>query len=156
MVAADPEVRRRIDRALNENECCDVNVFGPAALIAAYNRSEGWLDELREYLWDNYQYTLDFLRENIPGITVPPLEGTYLMWLDCRFAAPGGVPYDGFSSDLTAHLKDRHGVVLTAGTVYGKDGEGFLRLNIACPRKTLTEGLRRLAEGINLYINTHN
>ena len=156
VVAADPEVRRRIDRALNENECCDVNVFGPAALIAAYNRSEGWLDELREYLWDNYQYTLDFLRDNIPGITVPPLEGTYLMWLDCRFAAPGGIPQAGFSDSLSNYLKDSHGVVLTSGTVYGRDGEGFLRLNIACPRKTLTEGLRRLAKGINLFINTHN
>ena len=82
--AADPDVRRRIDRAINDNECCDVNVFGCAALEAAYNESEEWLDTLRAYLYENAKLVYAYLKEEIPQVTALPLEGTYLMWLDCR------------------------------------------------------------------------
>ena len=148
--ASDPEILKKMDRAINDNECCDVNVFGVAALKAAYNKGEKWLDELRAYLWENYRTVKDFLADELPQITAAPLEGTYLMWLDCRKVRHEGEPEEGFSERLSAHLRE-NGLALSTGTIYGPEAEGFERLNIACPRKTLMEGLRRLKNGIESY-----
>lgn len=81
---ADPGMRKRIDKAININEVCDVNPFGVDALIAAYTQGEEWLDELRAYLWNNYQTVCTFFADHMPHIGVTRLEGTYLVWLDCR------------------------------------------------------------------------
>ena len=152
IVATDPEVRRRVDRAINDNECCDVNVFGATALMAAYNEGEAWLDELRKYLYDNYMTVTGFLQRELPGVVCPPLEGTYLMWLDCRAYKPADEPLEGFSERLAEHLRALpEGIVLSTGTIYGAAGEGFERLNIACPRARLLEGLRRLRNGLLSY-----
>ena len=85
IVAADEEVRRRIDRAININEVCDVNPFGVIATTAAYNEGGEWLDALRKYLWGNYEYLCRFFEERLPQYPVLPLEGTYLVWIDCRY-----------------------------------------------------------------------
>jgi cystathionine beta-lyase len=148
--AKDPEILKKMDRAINDNECCDVNVFGVTALQAAYNRGEAWLDELRSYLWHNARTVYCFLEDEVPGITALPLEGTYLMWLDCRSVMHPGEPLEGFSERFAEQLK-RHGLVLSTGTIYGAAGEGFERLNIACPRTVLLEGLRRLKETVEQY-----
>lgn len=139
--AASPEVLAKMDRAINDNECCDVNVFGATALQAAYGEGGPWLDALREYLWHNARTVYCFLEDEIPLVSAPPLEGTYLMWLDCR-------AYGISSEALGEHLKTKHGLVLSTGTIYGEAGEGFMRLNIACPRSTLLEGLSRLRSGL--------
>ena len=144
IVAADPEIRHRIDRAINENECCDVNLFGIEALIAAYNESEDWLDELRKYLRANADEVYRRLGAELPDIPVLPLEGTYLMWLDCTALGKG----------LWEYLSEEAGVVLSDGAIYGL--EGFLRLNIACPRATLDEGLGRLIQGIYQFKQQNN
>ena len=149
--ASDPEVYRRIDRAINDNECCDVNVFGCAALEAAYNESEDWLDALREYLYDNAQLVYKYLKEEIPQVTALPLEGTYLMWLDCRAARHDDEPFEGFSERFAQHLRYEAKLILSTGTIYGADAEGFERLNIACPQATLLDGLRRLKLGFETY-----
>lgn len=156
IIARDPEVVRRIDRAINDNECCDVNVFGVAALKAAYNESEGWLDALREYLWENERLVRETFARELPAVTMPDLEGTYLMWLDCRsqaVAAPScsGNSLAGFSEKLNKYLMDSAKVALSPGAWYGEAGEGFLRLNIACPRGTLREALSRLVSGIRSF-----
>ena len=149
--AASPEVLARMDRAINDNECCDVNVFGAAALQAAYSEGGPWLDALREYLWHNARTVYCFLEDEIPLVSAPPLEGTYLMWLDCREYRPEGMPLEGFSEALGEHLRLNHGLVLSTGTIYGEAGEGFMRLNIACPRSTLLEGLSRLKDGLAVF-----
>ena len=149
--ARDPEIVRKMDRAINDNECCDVNVFGATSLQAAYGEGGPWLDELRKYLWDNARTVYGFLKEELPGVTALPLEGTYLMWLDCRSALHPGEPLKGFSERLAAHLKETQKLVLSTGTIYGEAGEGFERLNIACPRERLKEGLRRLRDGVLSY-----
>ena len=149
--ASDPDAVRRIDRAINDNECCDVNVFGCAALEAAYNESEGWLDALRDYLYENSRLVYAYLKEEIPQVKALPLEGTYLMWLDCRAARHEGEPFEGFSERFAEHLRNEARLVLSTGTIYGADGEGFERLNIACPRTTLTEALGRLKFGFETY-----
>ena len=148
--ASEPDIVKRMDRAINDNECCDVNVFGVAALKAAYNQGEEWLDDLRAYLWDNYLCVKEFLARELPGVQFPPLEGTYLMWLDCRCYLKPGEPLAGFSERLSEHLRS-HGLALSTGTIYGPEAEGWQRLNIACPRATLMEGLKRLKEGLESF-----
>ena len=152
--AADPEILKKMDRAINDNECCDVNVFGATALQAAYSQGGPWLDELRNYLYHNARTVCCFLEDEMPQITCPPLEGTYLMWLDCRAALKPGEPLEGFSERFANHLREKHGLVLSTGTIYGASGEGFERLNIACPRTRLLEGLNRLRDGLASWHST--
>ena len=151
--AADPDILKKMDRAINDNECCDVNVFGATALQAAYSAGGPWLDALRNYLYHNARTVCCYLEDEIPQITCPPLEGTYLMWLDCRAIRKGGEPLEGFSERFANHLREKHGLVLSTGTIYGAAGEGFERLNIACPRTRLLDGLERLKDGIKSYQN---
>ena len=80
-----------------------------------------------------------------------PLEGTYLMWLDCRAALHEGESLEGFSERFANHLRQNAKLILSTGTIYGADAEGFERLNIACPRATLTEALGRLKLGFRTY-----
>ena len=142
LVCSDDEIRRRIDRVLNIYEVCDVNAFGIVALKAAYNDSEQWLDDLCQYIWDNYQWVRQFLGERMPNVTVCRLEGTYLAWLDIRQL--------GISSEETTRRLLHEGkVFVSSGTLYGqRDGEGYLRVNLACPRQTLEEGMRRFVQAL--------
>ena len=80
----DENLRRKIDRAININEVCDVNPFGVIATIAAYNEGEEWLSQLIDYLWQNYLYMKDFCGKYLPDFPITLLEGTYLVWMDCR------------------------------------------------------------------------
>lgn len=137
IVCPDDEWRRRIDRAININEVCDVNPFGVAATIAAYRHGAEWLDALKNYLWQNYQALREFFAEHLPELTVCRLEGTYLVWVDCRST--------GMSSEqLEQRLLEQARVWLNAGSMYGAAGEGFMRINIACPRSRLMEALQRM------------
>lgn len=139
IIAADDDVRRRIDRAININEVCDVNPFGVVATMAAYNESGEWLDALRRYLWANYEYLCRFFRERLPQYSVMPLEGTYLVWIDCGVS--------GVDSDTIARLlRDEQKLMVNPGSMYGDGGEKFIRLNIACPRKLLSDGLERMCQ----------
>lgn len=141
IVAADTDVRMKIDKAININEVCDVNPFGVEALIAAYNRGEDWLEELKHYLSVNYNYLRAYFDEYLPEFPVVMLEGTYLVWVDCR-----GL---GLSSrEITDILLEKEKIRVNPGSLYGEAGEGFIRLNIACPREKLIEGLNRLKRGL--------
>lgn len=137
IVAPDADMRRRIDKAININEVCDVNPFGVAALIAAYNEGGPWLDALVEYLKGNYDMMASFCSEHFPFLPLCRLEGTYLVWMDCRAL---GKP----SAEIEEELLAAEGLWLNAGAMYGDDG--FIRWNIACPRARLQEALRRFAK----------
>ena len=138
IISSDAETRARIDRAININEVCDVNPFGVEGLMAAYNEGEGWLDALCDYLWGNYTELCRFFVDRLPRLRVTPLEGTYLVWVDCRSL--------GMTSDeLTDRLAAEARVMVNSGTMYGSPGEGFIRINIACPRSRMMEGLGRIA-----------
>lgn len=144
IVSCDETLRQRIDRAININEVCDVNPFGIEATIAAYNEGEEWLTQLLVYLKANYDCLCTFFRARLPQIPVTQLEGTYLVWTDCRAL---GLP----SEELQARLLEETGLWLNSGTMYGDDGEGFLRWNIACPRAVLEDALnrfQRFAQGL--------
>jgi len=140
IICSQPEWRRRIDRAININEVCDVNPFGPVALKAAYNESEEWLDALNRYLWDNYTALCDFCARNLPQWHVCSLEGTYLPWID--------ITATGMTAQQYAdRLMQKARVWVNPGTMYGPtSGEGYIRLNIACQRSRLTEALQRIAD----------
>lgn len=136
IVCANPELREKVIRAINIHENCDVNSFGIEALQAAYNEGEEWLEQLLAYIHGNYEYMKDYCREHLPEFPLAELEGTYLVWMDCSTLGKT-------SADLENELLEKADLWLNAGTMYGPEGEGFLRWNIACPRETLTEGLRR-------------
>jgi len=140
IICSCPDWRRRLDRAININEVCDMNPFGPVALVAAYNESEDWLDALNAYLWDNYQTLCDFAAHHLPQWKVCRLEGTYLPWVD--------ITATGMTSQAYCdHLLNDAKVRVNPGTMYGPvSGEGYIRLNIACPRSRFLEALERIKE----------
>lgn len=136
IVAFDNDLRSRIDKAININEVCDVNPFGVAATIAAYNEGEEWLNQLVDYLHGNYEAMAEFCRRELPEFPITRLEGTYLVWMDCSSL--------GMPSDALEHaLLDDARLWLNAGTMYGAEGEGYMRWNIACPRSVMLDGLNR-------------
>lgn len=145
IICADADVRAKIDRAINDNEVCDVNPFGVIATQAAYNEGEEWLRQLKEYLYGNYEYMWEFCQKNLPEFPLTTLEGTYLVWMNCSAL---GIP----SEKLEQRLVDEAGLWLNAGTMYGTEGEGFMRWNIACPRMVLKDGLDRFFN----YVKTLN
>ena len=147
IICADPAMRRRIDRAVNINEVCDVNPFGVVALQAAYNESEEWLDSLNPYIWGNYLALKEFIAKELPRLEVTRLEGTYLAWVDIKAT--------GLTSDEAYGKLMKEGrVYVNSGTMYGRRaGEGYLRINLACPRATLLEGMKRMGGVLRQYLS---
>ncbi|MBR5101689.1 MAG: pyridoxal phosphate-dependent aminotransferase [Muribaculaceae bacterium] len=142
IVCKNAEMRAKIERAIEVNELGGVNPFGVEALQAAYNEGEQWLDELRQYIWDNYIFLRDYINTNIPKLKVCELEGTYLAWVDCK-------ALNIKSDDLVKMLVEKGKVMPNPGTMYGEAGEGFIRINMACPRSQLAIGLERIANVVN-------
>ena len=137
-------LRNKVNRGLNTDEVAEPNVFAVEAAVAAYKGGGEWLDALNEYLDESRKIALDFIRSEIPEVKVIEKEATYLFWIDVRGLKYGGT---GFAKELRMTT----GLYLTDGRVYGKAGEGFLRMNIACTKKTLKDGLERLKTGVRLW-----
>ena len=138
IISADTDIRTKIDKAININEVCP---FGVEALMAAYNDGEEWLEELKQYLFANYNYLRVYFEEYLPEFPVATLEGTYLVWADCSVLNQ--------SSDETVKtLLEKEKLWVNEGSLYGEAGEGFIRINIACPRQQLIEGLNRLRRAL--------
>ena len=141
--AADGSIRARIEEALGRNETGEISPFAIDALTAAYNEGAEWLDALNAYLHENYLFLRDYLTRELPRYPVLPLEGTYLAWIDCRAA--------GMTSEALAdRLLTEGRLFINPGAIYGPAGEGFIRLNIACPRTLLIDGLERLKKALTL------
>jgi len=142
IITDDEALRSRIDRAINVNEVCDVNPFGYAAAIAAYSeQGEAWLEALLAYIGENDRTVREFFARRLPGFRVMPLAGTYLEWVDVKSL---GLASESVEAELTSVEKVR----IAAGVHYGAAGEGFIRINIACPRARLLEGLARIERGL--------
>lgn len=136
IIIADGETRTKVSKAISLNEIGSVNPFGVDGLIAAYNEGGEWLDQLNIYLHENYRYMKEFCETQLPQFPIADLEGTYLVWMDCSVL--------GKNSEELEHLFiDKGKLWLNAGTMYGSEGEGFMRWNIACPRSLLKKGLER-------------
>ena len=140
IITNNDTIKRKIDRAININEVCDVNPFGVIALQAAYNEGESWIDQLNLYLWENYKVLKNFFQEHLPKLKVLKLEGTYLVWVD--------ISATGLKADeLTNELLQQGKVMVNSGMLYGKTtGANYLRLNIAMPRSLILEALQRIAQ----------
>ena len=142
IIVKDRNKRERIDRAINIHEVCDVNPFGVIATEAAYTEEGAeWLRQLNTYLFANYQFLCDFFSKHFPSLEVVKLEGTYLVWVDCSSL--------GKSSTEIVNKLYRHGVWMNDGAIYGENKGSFIRINIACPRKILEEGLLRMEKALH-------
>lgn len=142
----DPTLRHKVWRGLNTDEVAEPNAFAVTAAIAAFTKGAPWLSELRAYIAENRKVTTAFVEKEIPQIHVVGGDATYLLWLCCNSLRTD-------SETLAAFIRRETGLYLSAGGAYGGDGDTFLRMNIACPRSTLKDGLARLKKGINAFQN---
>lgn len=140
IVSANPEYLKAIDDVISRWEHRDLNQFGVAALPAAFSpEGEEWLDAMNVYIHDNYLYLRERLERELPQCPVLELEATYLVWMDCS-----ALPVTTAQLEIDLIRKDK--VWVNAGGMYGDDR--FIRINIACPRSILVQGLDRLVHGI--------
>ena len=139
--ATNGELLEKIKNQMHIDNSDSCNVFACSAVIAAYNSSEDWLEELREVLYENKQTVRDYLSNELPIVKLVECDATYLLWLDCSALK---VP----SKVLSEFLRTNQGLFLSAGIDFGKNGDNFLRMNVACPPKLLKEGLGKLKAGI--------
>jgi cysteine-S-conjugate beta-lyase len=134
-IARDASTRLSMSRAISAWGFSLPNAFSLAAALASYREGGPWLDELLAYLRGNYRFLAGFLAARLPSLGLAPMEGSYLAWLDCRQD----------DAALARRLEEEGRVRLSPGSGFGKEGSGFLRLNFACPRSILEEGLERAA-----------
>ncbi len=144
VIVPNEVLRHKVWRGLNTDEVAEPNCFAVSAAIAAYKEGGEWLDALRKYIDENRKFVSAFLGMNLPQITLIQSEATYLLWLDCSLL-------DGDSDQLQKFIRETTGLYLSTGKIYGIGGEHFLRLNIACPRSRLTDGLNRLKDAVEKY-----
>ena len=141
-IAESPELRKRLDATQHAVFAGLANAFAATASEAAWREGESWLDELLAYVEANYRFTVSFLEERLPTVRVLPLEGTYLPLMDLR-----GL---GLTDDeLLDRLRRTGGVWLDEGRKFGRGGQGFQRLNVACPRAILSDALERVARALS-------
>ena len=137
VMVPDPFLHHRVWRGLNTDEVAEPNAFAMEAAIAAFEKGEDWLDALRAYIFENKKRAADFLARELPALKLIPSQATYLLWIDCSAVSDD-------TDALTAAIREKTGLVLSAGRQFGGNGARFVRMNIACPRSVLADGLERL------------
>lgn len=143
VIVPEDNLRHKVSRGLHTDEVAEPNVFAAAAPIAAFTCGREWLDALREYLWENRRFAEDYIKREIKGISAVSARATYLLWLDCRNIIGNGTEFCRF-------IRSHSGLYLSDGNEY-RNGEGFLRMNLACPREQVEDGLKRLKESVPAY-----
>lgn len=141
VIIPNEKLREKYENSINNLGIGSTNTFGIEGLKAAYNFGEEWLDQVLKYIEDNADFAIDYIEKNIPKVKVAKPEGTFLLWLDFTQL---GLNQD----ELMKLMLDEGKVWLNDGSTFGKEGEGFLRLNIGCPRSILEEGLKRVKEAV--------
>ena len=140
-VVPEARLRHKVRTALSVDNVTAPNAFAVQAAVEAFERGGEWLDRVREYIFGNKQVVKGFIESKGEGIRLIPSEATYLLWLDCSSL--------GLSSkELGEFIRKQTGLFLSSGDIYGEDG-GFLRMNIACPRSRVKDGLERLERALN-------
>ena len=137
----NPELLEKIKTQMHVDNSDSCNVFATTAVIAAYNDSEDWFEELRDVLYENKQMVKDYLANELPVVRLVECDATYLLWLDCS-------ELNTHSKVLSEFLRQNQGLFLSAGSDFGECGDNFLRMNIACPPDLLKDGLARLKAGV--------
>lgn len=141
-VVPDPEIRRKFYSWLAANEMNDAPIFSHIATIAAYRMGGEWRREMLAYVEENIRFVEDYCRANLPGITALRPDASFLVWLDCRSL---GLQHDA----LVDLFVNRARIALNDGAMFGPEGSGLMRLNVAAPRAALREILDRLASALN-------
>lgn len=140
------ELRKKVVRQINTDEVAEPNVLSCIATIAAYKDSLDFLDELREYLFSNRDFASEYIKKEIPELKLLNGDATYLLWINI----------DRLNSDsetFASYLREKTGLIITAGKEYSGDGDHFIRMNVACSKKVLLDGLNRLKEGTKAFLN---
>ena len=134
-------LRRRFKRELDAAGYSQLGIMGLVACEAAYAHGGEWYEAVLKYIKANIDYMREYVDNNIPGVHMSEHEGTYLVWLDFRDL--------GLSPAEQEHLiVDEAGLWLDGGSIFGKTGIGFERINVACPRATLKEALERIERAV--------
>ena len=144
VVVPDEVIRHKMNRSLNTDEVAEPNAIAMEATVAAFTRGEEWLNELRNYIEENRKAAEKFIESELPELYAVPAHATYLMWVDCN-----KVTLD--TTRLCQFLRSEAGLYVSEGEAYGGTGRGFIRVNIACQRERLEDGLNRLKKGIKLF-----
>ncbi|MGG3912381.1 MalY/PatB family protein [Rossellomorea vietnamensis] len=142
MITPNAEIREKIAGIHKKQGFFTLNTFGIIGMETAYRHGEQWLEEILDYLQENVTVTKEFIEEHLPQLQVVEAEGTYLLWIDCT-------KLNLSDDELKSRLLEKGKLALEPGTKYGPGGEGFVRMNIACPRETLMDGLERLKTALN-------
>lgn len=135
------QIRKAFLKQMSAVGYSQLNMIGLHACKAAYETGREWLEELKVYLKGNLDFVREYLEQNLPQIKLIEPEGTYLIWLDCRAL---GLPEAKLEHLIVHEAK----LWLDSGAIFGKDGEGFERINIACPRAVLEEACKRLHRAV--------
>ncbi|GHU90952.1 hemolysin [Spirochaetia bacterium] len=141
IIIPNKDIRDKFNAELKKSAMTMIGILGQKACEIAYTRCDSWLDNLSKLLEKNYQLCKDFFAKNIPQVFVFPLEGTYLLWLDFRWM---GLDKDALEKFM---IEDAEWF-LDEGVMFGPEGEGFERVNIACPTAVLQEALERLCKAL--------
>lgn len=139
---ANENLRKKFKQELKKTANADINVMGLIACQAAYSQGEDWLRQVKIYIAENLEYVKNFLRDNLPQVKLVEPEGTYLLWLDFR-------ELNLTEEELEDLIINKAKLWLDGGTMFGVEGLGFQRINIACPRKILEQALEQLVQAIN-------
>ena len=143
VIVPNDNLRHKVSRGLNTDEVAEPNVFAVAAPISAFTWGGEWLDALRKYLWENRMFAEEYIKKEIKSVSAVSAQATYLLWIDCKKVI-------GNSTEFCCFIRSHSGLYLSDGNEY-RNGEGFLRMNLACPRQQLEDGLRRLKESVAAY-----
>lgn len=138
-------LRNRMFKALNTDEVAEGNTFSYISAISAFKEGREWLDEMNSYVQGNREFVSSYLEKHIPSAKLVNGNATYLLWIDLS-------AFTDNTKDLCDFLKERTGLWVTAGSVYGKNGSAFIRMNVATQKTRVQDGLERLKKGIELYI----
>jgi cystathionine beta-lyase len=147
LIIPNSDLKKRFDIELANSFIGGADVFGVVAAEVAYQQGDDWLDQVIEYIRGNLDYLTAYLEKHIPEIKVIPPQGTYLVWLDCREL--GMDP-----KALNRFMVEKARLALNDGTMFGPGGEGFQRINIACPRAILRKALQQLEDAVHTYKRT--
>ena len=141
----NPQLRHKVWRALNTDEVAEPNTFAIQAAVAAFEEGEPWLEELNEYTTANRRYVEAYVKKEIPTLSVVSGHATYLLWIDVSRITEDSKAFSEF-------LREKTGLFVSEGEEYGGDGKRFIRMNVACPRCYVEDGMKRLKEGVSLFL----
>lgn len=139
-------IRQRVWRGLHTDEVAEPNIFACEATVAAFEKGEEWLEEVRRYISANKKTAQLYIEKNLPQVRFVESDATYLLWIDCKVLHP-------YVDQFCAYLHKEKQLILSNGSAFGKNGEDFIRMNVACPQERMMEGLKRLREGYIEFLN---